>query len=72
MVSTAFEKEVLPDTSNGIKVEYLINHDLMLTDEFDDFLILSGGFIPIAKRNMSYGITEMKSQVEEIELEITK
>ena len=50
LVSTTFEKEVKSDSINGINVNYLINQEVMLKDEFDDFLILSGGFIPIAKR----------------------
>ena len=72
LVSTTFEKEVKSDSINGINVNYLINQEVMLKDEFDDFLILSGGFIPIAKRNLSYAIEDMKSQLKEIELEINK
>ena len=72
LVSTTFEKEVKPDSIDGINVNYLINQEIMLKDEFDDFLILSGGFIPIAKRNLSYAIKDMKSQLKEIELEINK
>ncbi|MFC3881294.1 DUF6090 family protein [Algoriphagus namhaensis] len=72
LVATLFEKEVRPDSIKGIEVEYLINEEVMQKDEFDDFMILSGGFIPIAERYISVAIRNMKSQVKEIELELSK
>ncbi len=73
LVSTIFEKEVIPDTKDGIKVDYKISLELIHdSDDFNEFLVISGGFIPIAKRNMNYAINEMKSQIKEIELELKK
>ncbi|MBO0329829.1 DUF6090 family protein [[Muricauda] lutisoli] len=73
LVAAIFEKEIVPDTTNGIKVEYIINHELIHTnDQFDDFLVVSGDYIPIAVRNISYAIKEMKSQAKEITSELEK
>ncbi|MBO0341061.1 DUF6090 family protein [Flagellimonas profundi] len=73
LVAAIFEKEIIPDTTDGIKVEYIINHELIYTnDQFDDFLVASGGYIPIAVRNISYAIKEMKSQAKEITSELEK
>ncbi|WP_243472116.1 DUF6090 family protein [Winogradskyella sp. MH6] len=73
LVSTIFKKEVVSDESDGIKVDYSINYELIHdSDDFNEFLVIAGGFIPIAKRNMNYAIKEMKSQIKEIELELKK
>jgi len=73
LVSTIFKKEVTSDESDGIKVDYRINYELIHdSDDFNEFLVIAGGFIPIAKRNMNYAIKEMKSQIKEIELELKK
>jgi len=73
LVSTIFKKEVVSDESDGIKVDYRINYELIHdSDDFNEFLVIAGGFIPIAKRNMNYAIKEMKSQIKEIELELKK
>lgn len=73
LVSTIFKKEVIPDKKDGIKVDYKINLELIHdSDDFNEFLVIAGGFIPIAKRNMNYAINEMKSQIKEIELELKK
>lgn len=54
-------------------MEYIINHDVIRTnDQFDNFLVVSGGYIPIAIRNYNYAIEEMKSQLEEIVSELEK
>jgi len=73
LVASIFEKKIIPDTTDGIKVEYIINHDVIRTnDQFDNFLVVSGGYIPIAIRNYNYAIEEMKSQLEEIVSELEK
>lgn len=72
LADSMFEKEVMPDGTNGIKVDYLISYEVIHSNQFNDFLILSGSFIPIARRNMTYALNELKAQAEEIELELNK
>lgn len=72
LADSMFEKEVMPDGTNGIKVDYLISYEVIHNNQFNDFLILSGSFIPIARRNMTYALNELKAQAEEIELELNK
>ncbi|MDH7914000.1 DUF6090 family protein [Winogradskyella sp. SYSU M77433] len=73
LVSKIFEKEVIPDTSDGIKVNYKVNYELIHdSEDFNEFLVLSGGYIPVANKNINYAIKEMKSQVKKIEFELKK
>ncbi|NVJ85734.1 MAG: hypothetical protein HWE09_13355 [Cyclobacteriaceae bacterium] len=72
LVATLFDKEVIPDSINGIKVNYLINNKSMNDPRFNEFLVLSGDYIPIAYRNMTYAMSELKTQLKEIESELNK
>ena len=73
LVGTIFQKKVTPDPIDGIKIEYLINYNsIKKNKDFDEFLLLSGGYIPIAIRNIQQAITAMKTVAKEIEVDLKK
>ena len=73
LINKTFNKKITPDSTNGIKIEYLVNYELMHNNkEFNDILAITGGYIPIANRNLNYAIRVMSEEVQEIDKELKK
>ncbi len=71
MVADLFEKKIYPDSTDGIQVEYIVNYKFIHNNpEFDELLVLSGGYVPIAKRYLNFAIREMESLIEQIDKEL--
>jgi len=73
LVNEIFEKKITTDSISEVKIEYIINHDLLYNNpKSNEFLALSSSYIPIAKRYLKGAISLMKIQIEEIENELEK
>ena len=71
LINELFEKKVIPDSINGIKIEYLIDYDKVYKNaKTSDFLAVSGSYIPMSIRRLNQAITYMKVMGEQIENEL--
>jgi hypothetical protein len=73
LVNEIFTKKITTDSISEVKIEYLINHDLLYNNpKSSEFLALSSSYIPMAKKYLKRAISAMKIQIEEIENELHK
>ena len=73
LINEMFEKKVVPDSINGIRIEYLIDYDKVYNNpKTNDFLAISGNYISMAVRRINQAILYMEVLEKQIDNELNK